>query len=249
MSFFDRQSILEVLVRNRGEIGKSGKSQEDGDEHDGREDEEDSEDNGDNEDKASEGSKDDGFEDDVQMLRDYSFLSVGTDGTFELHALVQLATRKWLEANKQLEQWKQCYIRNLSAEFLTGEYENWTYCYALFPHAKLAITQQPKTEGSLREWASLLYRAGWYAWGKGNINVAIELSDIAMKVRKKVLGQEHKKTLSSMGMVGIAYSLGGRWKEAEKLQVQVMETRKRTQGEEHPDTLSSIADLASIYRD
>ncbi len=88
MSFFDRQGIPEVLVRNRAEIGNGHRSQEDRDEHDGREEEEDNEDN------ASEHSKDDGFEDDVQTLKDYSFLSISTDGTFEMHALVQLATRK-----------------------------------------------------------------------------------------------------------------------------------------------------------
>ena len=40
-----------------------------------------------------------------------------------------------------------------------------------------------------------------------------------MKVRKKILGQEHEETLSSMGMVSLAYSLGGRWTEAEELEV------------------------------
>ncbi|KAL9605598.1 MAG: hypothetical protein Q9179_001215 [Wetmoreana sp. 5 TL-2023] len=241
MSFFDRQGIPEVLVRKRAEIGNGHRSQEDRDEHDGREEEEDNEDN------LSEGSEDDGFEDDVQTLRDYSFLSVGTDGTFEMHALVQLATRKWLEANRKLEQWKQCYIKNLSAEFPTGEHENWTYCHALFPHAKSAVTQRPKAEGSLREWASLLYRAAWYALRKGNIAEAVDLSFMAMKVRKKILGQEHEETLSSIGMVGQAYSLGGRWKEAEELEVQVMETMKRVLGKEHPDTLASIGNLASTY--
>ena len=52
---------------------------------------------------------------------------------------------------------------------------------------------------------------------KGNINEAVNLSFIAMKVRKKLLGQEHKETLNSMDMVGLAYSSGGRWKEAEEL--------------------------------
>lgn len=174
MSFFDRQGIPEVLVRNRADIWNGQGSQEEPDEHDGREEEMKNEGNEDNPSKCTE---DDGFEDDVQTLRDYSFLSVGTDGTFEMHALVQLAMRKWLEANRKLEQWKQYYIKNLSAEFPTGEYENWTYCRALFPHAKSAIIQRPKAEGSLREWAPLLYNAAWYAWRKGSITEAVDLSD------------------------------------------------------------------------
>ena len=244
MSFFDRQGILEALVRKQAESGNGHGSQEEREEHNGREEEEENEDK---EYNSSECSEDDRFEDDVQILRDYSFLSVSTDRTFEIYALVQLATRKWLEAKGKLKQWKQCFIKNLSAEFPTGEYKNWTYCQALFPHAKSAVTQRPKVEGSLREWASLLYNAAWYMWTIGSITEAVNLSEMAMKVRKKILGQEHEETLRSMGMVGSVYNLGGRWKEAEELEVQVMKTSKRVLGEEHPDTLSSMANLAATY--
>jgi len=48
--------------------------------------------------------------------------------------------------------------------------------------------------------------------------------------------------------LGLIYSEGGRWKEAEDLFVQVMETTKRVLGEEHPDSLTSIANLVSTYR-
>ncbi|KAI4086070.1 MAG: hypothetical protein L6R37_008444, partial [Teloschistes peruensis] len=152
--------------------------------------------------------------------------------------------RKWLEPKEQLETWKQQYIRSLSAAFPSGEYENWASCQALFPHAKSAIAQRPKAEGPLSEWASLMYNAAWYAWRKGDAVEAVQLSRRALDVRKKILGPEHKGTLTSMGLVGLAYSLGGRWKEAEELQVQVMETTKRVLGEEHPFTLSSMNNLA-----
>jgi hypothetical protein len=67
-------------------------------------------------------------------------------------------------------------------------------------------------------------------------------------VRKKLFGLEHNETLSSMGLIGLAYSLGGRWKEAKELEIQVMKTRQRILGKEHPDTLISIVNLASTYR-
>ncbi len=259
MSFFDRQGIPEALVRNRAASEHSHGSLEENDKHtDGegtreregeREEEEKEEDEEDEEDKDSVSgcSEDNGFEDDVQTLRNYSFLSVGTDRTFEMHALVQLAMRKWLEAHGQLEAWKQHYIKNLFAEFPTGEHENWTYCQALFPHAKSAVTQRPKGDGSLREWASLIYNAAWYAWRKGSIIEAVHLSEMGMEVRKKLFGLEHNETLSSMGLVGLAYSLGGRWKEAEELGIQVVETSQRVLGKEHPNTLSSMANLALTY--
>ncbi|KAL9024571.1 MAG: hypothetical protein Q9196_006422, partial [Gyalolechia fulgens] len=248
MSFFDRQGIPEVLLRKRAGSGDSDDgSPEERDEHNGRDEEKDNDDNVSDDDNASECSKDDGFEDDVQVLRNYSFVSVDANQTFEMHALVQLATRTWLKANGQLEGWKQCYIKNLSAEFPTGEYENWTYCQALFPHAKSAATQQPSGDGSLREWASLLHNAAWYALEKGSISEAINLSEMAMEVRTKILGQEHEETLNSMDMAGMAYRLGGRWKDAEELHLRAIEISKRVLGEEHSTTLTSVNNLASTY--
>jgi tetratricopeptide (TPR) repeat protein len=245
MSFFDRQGIAEALLQRRALQRGAQRSQKQP-KHDVWESNE--------EDNASQSNAGDyqfehvQFEDDIVALRNFCFVSVDTSGTsFEMHALVQLATRMWLKANSKLEQWKQVFISNLSAEFPTGEYENWAACQALFAHARSALGQPPEDESSLAEWASLLYRAAWYAEKMGNITDAATLAMNSMKARKKVLGQEHKDTLSSMAMVGSAYRLGGRWQDAEKLEVEVMETRKTKLGIDHPDTLTSMGNLASTY--
>ena len=237
MSFFDRQGIPEALLRNRPATENSPQNLDgpDGDPDD--------------EDSTSESGCNDEFEEDVLTLRNYSFISVNVDATtFEMHGLVQLSMRKWLEAHGQLEGWKHQYIKNLCAEFPTGEHENWVKCQALFPHAKSAVSQQPKQGSSLREWASILHHAAWYAWRRGNLADAEKMSTKAMKARTKTLGQDHEETLGSMVMVSLAYKLGGRWQEAEELQVQVMEAMKRVLGAEHPSTLTSMGNLASTYR-
>jgi hypothetical protein len=83
MSLFDRQGIPEPLLRRT----KPGQSQE----HIGGPDVDDEKEN--DEDSISESIKD-GFEDDILTLRNYSFISVNADkNTFEMHGLVQLATR------------------------------------------------------------------------------------------------------------------------------------------------------------
>ena len=47
---------------------------------------------------------------------------------------------------------------------------------------------------------------------------------------QEVLGEEHPDTLTSMANLASTYRNQGRWKEAEKLEVQVMETRKTKLG-------------------
>ena len=65
-----------------------------------------------------------------------------------------------------------------------------------------------------------------------------------METRKRVLGEEHPDTLTSIGNLALTYRNQGRWKEAEQLEVQVLEMTKRVLGEEHPSTLTSMANLA-----
>ena len=243
MSFFDRQGIPESLVRNQAEpesgCGIQSQSQSQLDQDTEKENGKES-----GESSMSDSSNDDGFDDDVHVLRNYSFISCVTDRTFEMHALVQLAMRRWLEAYKQHEQWKQQYVKRLSTAFPRGTYENLGSCQALFPHAKSAIAHRPKMGDSLIEWASLMHNVAWYAWSKGSAVEAIQLSETALEVRKKILGQEHEKTLTSMGMVCSSYNLGGRCKEAEEMQVRVVETMKRVLGKEHRETLINIDNLA-----
>ncbi|KAF2826856.1 TPR-like protein [Ophiobolus disseminans] len=248
ISFFDRQGIPEALLQRRA-LHRGAQISQKEPKHDVCE--------TDKEDNASQSSAGDNrfehdqFEDDIVALRNFCFVSVDTSGTsFEMHALVQLATRMWLEANDKLEYWKEQFISNLCAVFPSGEYENWVACQALYAHAKAAVGQQPKDQSSIAEWATVLYRAAWFAERIGNIADAEMLAIKAMKARKKVLGHEPEDTLWSVvplhvAMVGLALKLGGQWDDAEKLEVQVMKTRKKKLGADHPDTLTSMANLAS----
>lgn len=176
MSFFDCQGIQETLLRSRNEQGDLQKfpKEPDGSEWD------------DNADHSLRSRQSDEFEDDVVTLRNFSFITINAEGTtFQMHRLVQLAIQNWLEAYRQLVKWKQQFIRKLDEEFPTGEDENWMVCQALFPHAKSAVAQRPEEQDTLRDWASILYKAAWYAGKIGNGVEAEKMSVQAMKARKR----------------------------------------------------------------
>ena len=69
-----------------------------------------------------------------------------------------------------------------------------------------------------------------------------------MEISKRVLGEEHPDTLTSMANLASTYQNQGRWKEAEELEVQVMKTSKRVLGEEHPFTLTWMVNLAFTFK-
>jgi hypothetical protein len=69
-----------------------------------------------------------------------------------------------------------------------------------------------------------------------------------METFKRVLGQEHPDTLTSMANLASTYRDQGRWKEAEELQATELEISSRVLGQEHPGTLTSMANLAFIWK-
>jgi hypothetical protein len=246
MSFFDRQGIPDALLQNRCEQVESTEGQMESTV--GSSIDSDTGDSDDDNDSISQSSTNDRFKEDISVLQSYSFISVtANSATFEMHGLVQLATQKWLKACGQIERWKQHFVKNLDAELPTGEYENWDRCQALFPHAQSAAAQEPKEQDSLLDWASILYKAAWYALRMGKYVEAEDMAVRAMKVRKKILGNEHDHTLIAMTMVGVVYDHNALWDAAEELGVQVLEAHKRNLGADHPNTLTSMANLALIY--
>ncbi|PMB63415.1 Kinesin light chain [Beauveria bassiana] len=262
MSFCDRQGIPDVLLRSPNDQTRRDdeQNQRDGicdsgvrDEHTNAGDDESIDSGSDSDSDLAEQQSNysdiDRFESDVVTLRNFSFIIANEDGTtFEMHRLVQLATLQWLRAQDVYDQWRREFLVRLCAEFPSGEYENWSKCQALFPHALSVSTQRPATNDSIQEWATVLYRAAWFALEQGKGTEAEELSVQAMKARKKIFGKEHEDLISSKAMVASAYRLRGRWSEAEKIDVQVMETSKMKLGADHPSTLTGMANLASTYR-
>ena len=136
------------------------------------------------------------------------------------------STTKVAESHEKLGEWTEAQL--LQEELLKGVEPEGTHSWAV---------------GSIKTNLALIYR------NQGRWKEAEELFVQVMETRKRVLGQEHPDTLTSVTNLASTYRDQGRWKEAEELDVQAMETGKRVLGQEHPDTLTSMANLASTYRD
>ncbi|RYP30977.1 hypothetical protein DL767_005984 [Monosporascus sp. MG133] len=233
MSFFDNQGILEYLLRPI-------------DQDESYNDEANTED----ESLGSSETSSDGFEEDVAMLRNYCLISTNETGdVFEMHGLVQLSTREWLNVHEKTEKFKKQYINRMARAFPSGDFHNWGTCRQLFPHAEKAIHYRPIDKEYLSKWALILYNGSWFSVTQGKYTIAETMATKAQNAYETVLGPDHPSTLTSMNRLAFTYRHQGRWKEAELIQVQVMETGKRVLGEEHPGTLTSINNLALTYRD
>ena len=76
-----------------------------------------------------------------------------------------------------------------------------------------------------------------------------DLLEQALEKQRRILGEEHPDTLTSMNNLATTYDDQGRLMDAARLHEQVLEKRRRILGEEHLNTLMSMYSLAYTYRE
>jgi tetratricopeptide (TPR) repeat protein len=183
----------------------------------------------------------------VGTLDAYSFVTKRTaEAALDLHRLVHVSTRNWLEKEGLLSQQSQVAITRLLKVFPDHNHGSRSKWRRLLPHAKFALSSGLTGQENEAK-TNLVWKCAMTLDSDGRWKEAEELFVQVMETRKRVLGEEHPDTLTSMANLASTYRNQGRWKEAEELEVQVMETFKRVLGEEHPSTLTSMANLASTF--
>ena len=171
----------------------------------------------------------------IQILLSYSLIS--QDESFKSSSMHRLV-HGWAQDRLNLNEREK--ILRVARDSLAASVvwrfgaDDYTFRRILLPH--VTANQRYCTEASseanllgMSEFSLILAEAG--RWKK-----AEELQVRVMETTKRVLGEEHPDTLTSMANLASTYRNQGRWKEAEELEVRVMETTKRVLGEEHPST-------------
>ena len=180
------------------------------------------------------------FEEDIDVPRNYSLVVLGVkNNVFEMHRLVQFATRKWLKQRQELERWKETYIAIMADAFPPGRYENWKRCQMLFPHAVLVLEYRPTEESSIKLWTGVLSNTAWYAAEQGSYDEAEQMDRRALDSREKMLGKEYPSTLTSVSNLALVLRYQGKYGEAEPMNRRALTGYEKVLGKEHPDSLTS----------
>ncbi|KAK3307268.1 uncharacterized protein B0T15DRAFT_414325, partial [Chaetomium strumarium] len=182
------------------------------------------------------------------VLKAFSFIAEDKSHGFDMHRLVQLVTRKWLDKNGKMHWFTEQALVTVSQAYPFGDHESRAVCSAYLPHVYAILRYEGTgSEDERLARASLLHCVAGFFRYQGQRKDAEKFQLQATRLREELLGEEHPSTLASMSNLALTYLDQGRWREAESLGVQVVETGKRVLGEEHPSTLVSMANLASTY--
>ncbi|OKP15122.1 Kinesin light chain 1 [Penicillium subrubescens] len=230
MSFFDRQGIPDIVLRDQPGSNDADPLNAPGSSHN----------------RHGKFALIDTFEEDVVALRNYSLISISTEGmTFEMHRLVQLAIQDWLKAQQQLDVWKASFVRRLSAHFPSEMSETEARCQLLFSHVKHAFVQMP--EDVIPEWAILLENAGQYASEIGDVRSGIQMTQTAIESLKRLFGPDDMRTIHCIASLASVYFNAGQFDEAEKWQTHVIHALEKELGPADLHVFAVKSDLALTY--
>ena len=153
------------------------------------------------------------------------------------------------EAQQALEEAVKLDSNNPEYLLTLADYLRWNGDYQAMEEVSLKAVsvienEEPTDEELLSEAYSYL---GLAYLNRGKYNLANNFLQQSLKIRKKLLGEQHPNVSASLNNLATLYRLQGRYDEAEPLYLQALDLRKRQLGENHPHFAQSLNNLAALY--
>jgi tetratricopeptide (TPR) repeat protein len=163
--------------------------------------------------------------------------------SFDMHNLVQLSVRKWLEIHQLLNKWREKAIEIMAQKFPCEDYENWSICQMLLPHAKEVMRHSPLNISDQVKVATIALNCGAYLIYRRNDDEACTMLRGSLIGREKSLGSEHPDTLISASLLGMVLESQGKFDEAEVMHRRAFAGLEKALGPEHPAILATAIHL------
>jgi tetratricopeptide (TPR) repeat protein len=184
----------------------------------------------------------------VAALRRYALVRVVTDGLY-VHRLQQAVVRAALDAEAE-RVWAATALRLLHVGFAgSDKVADWADCERLLPHVLAAADHGQRLAVESRTWPWLLTQSAHYARQRGQYPQAVTLLEQALAGCRRVLGDDHPDTLTTMNNLATTRRSLGDLQGVQELLEQVLDASRRLLGPEHPDTLESMNKLAETRHD
>lgn len=182
-------------------------------------------------------------------LQAFSLITADKGKTgFEMHRLVQMATRKWLELQGALNGWQEKALSLLTKKFPFPDYENWTVCKSLTPHVQVVLKYEFETDSSRLDCAGLLYDVAQFETTQGRYKAAEEMSRGALKECEKTFEENDLRALAALHNLAVALQNQGKYEAAEEIYRRTLKGYEKTLGENDLTTLNNIDNLAAVLQ-
>jgi hypothetical protein len=189
----------------------------------------------------------------IAVLTGYSFVKrhTGTDSVtsfdelYDLHRLVQLAARNWLQSEGSLTDWTKDCLTRVAELFPTRDHQYRNIWALYLPHAQRIC--EDKAVIDCPERYQLLEKMGLCFIIDGKYTDAVASHRTVVQWREKNIGASEEITLQSYNNLGEALICKGDFLTAKAYLEKASTGLGEALGPEHPSTLTSMANLALTF--
>ena len=190
------------------------------------------------------------FERRLGPLEEFSLIGFEDGGeSFQMHRLVQMAIRAWLERHAKIDKWKQNAAKLILKRQPSQDYQFWKTWESLLPHTEVVLSYlSPNPESQILH-ADILNSTAWYLRERGKYHIAIERCQRALKIQTDLLGEDDVRTAVSLRLLAqlkrrSGYDLILEIDEIEAMNRRALDIFERVGGNENIDSMNARNDLA-----
>jgi tetratricopeptide (TPR) repeat protein len=182
----------------------------------------------------------------VGTLCSYSFLEKRDNKKLDMHRLVHLATRMWVNQNGCEAEMKKAALKHLSNVFPSDDYTNREIWRDYLPH--VARINKDEQCQDTEEQSKLCLKVGRCLYVDGRMKEALLWVQESCEWRNRNLAEDNNNRLSSQHVLAMAYQANGQVKKAVKLLEHAVLIKTKILAVDHPNRLASQHVLAGAYQ-
>ena len=167
---------------------------------------------------------------------------------FNMHRLVQLSMRKWLDQNNLSDQYVEQALILLSEKFPEGTFENWKICDELVVHAESVLRLTTNSTG-IPARMRLLTNVASFQNTRGQYSSAESKRREVVKLKTESLGPDHIETLMAMDSLAMVLREQAKYEVADKISRQVLDKKETMLGKKNVETLNTAHLVATLLGD
>ncbi|KAJ5966691.1 hypothetical protein N7501_002939 [Penicillium viridicatum] len=185
----------------------------------------------------------------IGLLSSYSFVRVRhEESRLDMHRLVHLATRNWLQSINSLQKWQLDVLCALDVRFPIIDVVNRTLWRAAVPHA-LQVLALTAGENPVPNRIGVLLKVATCQLHDGRRKQGEELFAEMVKVSETLFGPEDQWAIVGLSGLANSYSSQGKSEKAIDLCKRILEMQERLRGSESIEVTRGMFQLTSAYRE
>lgn len=185
----------------------------------------------------------------IGVLQSYAFIAAREDGQFlDMHRLVRLATRNWLEKiGRFVQAYDQVLLRleDLIQNWQPEDHSQWM---KFMPHAQSVVSNNTRSK-DLSARFRILVSFSTVLYCEKKWEVAVGFMQDAERIGSNIFHERHTALLDARVFLAELLQRSGRISEAKDIVQKNIQTSQQTAGEEDPQTLRLAAEQEFVTRD